>query len=96
MRATQPPFPISPEAPTSIAGTLARPRDQNEPPTATMNRMFLQKFGEKFGTAGAVLAAAAVAASHTYAGDFMRDKPVLFHVHSLSFSSDGKAIQEHG
>ena len=39
-----------------------------------------------------VCAAAAVAASHTYAGGRTGGEPVLFHVHGLAFSSDGKAI----
>ena len=37
-------------------------------------------------------AALAVAAHQTYAADQLRDEPVLFHVHGLSFSSDGNAI----
>ena len=39
-----------------------------------------------------IAASAAVAASHTSAGGRTGGEPVLFHVHGLAFSSDGKAI----
>lgn len=38
------------------------------------------------------VASAAIAASHTYAGERTSAGPVLFHVHGLVFSSDGKTI----
>ena len=39
-----------------------------------------------------ISAATAFAANHTYASERTSAEPVLFHVHGLSFSSDGKAI----
>ena len=39
-----------------------------------------------------ISAASAIAASHTHPGALTAEKPVLYHVHGLSFSSDGKSV----
>ena len=39
-----------------------------------------------------IFAAVAFSANHTHPGSLTPDKPVLYHVHGLSFSSDGKTI----
>ena len=39
-----------------------------------------------------ISAASAIAASHTHPGALTAEKPFLYHVHGLSFSSDGKSV----
>ena len=39
-----------------------------------------------------IFATVAFSANHTHPGSLTPDKPVLYHVHGLSFSSDGKTI----